>query len=202
MEISANLNDIKHPRDIERESDTNTSKKRHSSISPLPSPEFPPFKRRKFDLAPSSPEVIPSSQPDVVDQNDSIDGPTSPTVPVARSSNALPLLCPTPYTPTKAESKLRNVISSVPTPCPLGKQKTKPARTYSPRSPKSAKNLVNSLQGANITEHSRASFPPQAQIPPGRAVDDHRTTPHQVGISHTVLNKFWLDLLPTDLADI
>ena len=198
VEIAANLNDIKHHRDIERDTNTNTSKKRHSSILPPPSPEFPPFKRRKFDLTPSSPEVIPGSQPNGVDENDSVDRPTSPSLSATRSSNAPPLLCPTPFTPTQAEYKLSSVISPVPTPCPLEKQKAKPAQSHSPRSLKSTSIVVNSLQSVDTTEHPRVLFPPPPQFPPVRAVDDRRTTPYQVGTSHTVLdNSFWTYYPPT-----
>ena len=198
VEIAANLNDIKHLRDIERDTNTNTSKRRLSSILPPPSPEFPPFKRRKFDLTPSSPEVIPSSQPNGVDENDSVDEHTSPTVPATPSSNALPLICPTPFTPTQAEYKLSSAVSPVPTPCPLEKQKAKPAQSRSPRSLKSTNIMVNSLQGSSITEHSRALFPTPPQMPPDRAVDDHKTTPYQVGISPTVLdNSRWIYYRPT-----
>jgi hypothetical protein len=189
VEIAANLNDIKCSRDVERESNTNSSKKRHSSISPPPSPEFPPFKRRKYDLTPSSPEIIPSSQPNSVGENDSFDEPTSCTVPAMCSSNALPLLCPTPYTPTQAEYKLSNANSPVPTPCPLEKQKANPAQSYSSRSLKGTNVMVGPFQDANIKECPRASFPQLPQIPPGPAVDDHRKTPYQVGISHIVLNN-------------
>ena len=189
VEIAANLNDTKHSRDIERDSSTNSSKRRHSSISPPPSPEFPPFKRRKYDLAPSSPEIIPSSQPNSIGENDSFDEPTSSTVPAMRSSNALPLLCPTPLTPTQPECKLSNANLTVLTPCPPEKQKTNPVQPYSSRSLKSTNVMVDSFQGAYITERSRASFPQPPQIPPARAVDSHRKTPYQVGISHMVLNN-------------
>ena len=188
VEITANRNDIRNHRDIERKSNTNSSKKRHSSISPPLSPEFPPCKRRKFDLAPSSPEIIPSSQPNSIGENGSVDEPTSPTVPAMRTSIALPPLCPTPFTPTQAEYKLSNAISSVPSPCPPEKPKANPAQSHSLRSLKSTNVMVDSSQGANITERSRASFPQPAQNPPGRVVDNNGQTPYQVGISHTVLN--------------
>ena len=190
VELAGNLNDI---RDIGRSS-TNTSRKRHSSISPPLSPEFPPLKRRKFDLAPSSPEIVPSSQPNSVGDDDSVDEPPS-AVPTARSSTALPQLCPILFTPTQVEYNLNNQISPVPTPCPLAKQKTNLTQFHSSRSLKNTDGMVDSSQDANITEHSRPSFPQPPQIPPGREVHDHKQTPCQVGISHTFSNNFTRPIL-------
>ena len=174
VEIAENLNDIKHPRATIRGS-INASKKYRPSVSPSLSPEFPPFKRRKLDLAPSSPEIIPSSQPYSVGEDDSNDESTS--------SAALPLLRPTPSTPIEqAEYNLDNQIPLVLAPCPPEKQNTNAARSHSSRSLEHTDRTVNPPQAISTTEHPRVPFPQLPQIAPGLQVEDFRKTPYQVGI--------------------
>ena len=196
MEIAAKLNDTKYSQAISRGSSSGASKKRHQSISPPPSPEYPPFKKRKLDLTPSPPEFIPSSQPNSV--GDSIDGPTASTVAVLRSSPALPLLHSTPFTPTQARYKLNNQVSPVPTPCPPEQQKANHARSQSSRSTEDTNRVLNYPQAANNTEYSRASFPQTPQIPPGL---EPRKTSYQVGIVSYSPQEFSLDLCLAYFAD-
>ena len=184
VEIAANLNDINHSRAIVRGTSRAASKKRRSSVSPPQSPEFPPFKRRKSDLAPGSPEIIPSSQPNSVGEDDSNDESTSSTARTLRLSAALPLLRLTPSTPLKqAEYKLDNQIPLVLAPSPPEKQNINCARPDSSRSLENTDGTVNRPQATNISEDPRTSFPQSPQITPGLQIKDFRKTPYQVSRS-------------------
>ena len=192
MEIATNLNDIKYSQSIRGGSSSTASKKRRSSISPHPSPEFPPSKRRKFDLAPVSPDFIPSSQPNSVGEVESIDGPTSSTAPTPRSSIALPLLRPTPFAPpTQTKYSLNNQISPVPVPCSLEEQKASSVQSHSLRFLENTYRMADSSQAASIAENPHASFPQEPRIPPCIEVEILKKTSHQVGIlSHYLQQSF------------
>ena len=194
VEIASSLDDIKHPRD--------TPNKRYPSVSPPQSPEFPPFKRRKLDLTPSSPEIIPNSQPNSVGEDDSNDESNSSNMPMLRFSAALPLLHQTPPTLIKqAKYKLDNQLPIVLVSSPPEKQNTNRPRSASSRSLENTNRIISPPLATNITEHPRASFPQSPQIGPGPQVEDFRKTPDQVSILSHYLQDLPPDLWPDYPAD-
>jgi hypothetical protein len=198
VEVAANLNEAKHSQAIIGVGSKNPSKKRRPSVSPPQSPEFPPFKKRKLDLAPGSPEIIPSSQPTSMSEDDSNDEPTSSTVTTLPFSAALP---PTASTFKQAKYELDNQIPIILASSQPEKQNRNRARSDSPRSLEDTNRAANNPQATNITEHLRASFlqPPQIGLYPW--LEDFRRTPYQVGVLSHCLQNLPLHLCPTYPTD-